>query len=97
MAGAFGCGGKYDISRKWPSTSCDPGFAVHRGTMVVADGFSCRSQIADLAGGEAVTQPEALKRGLPVGGADRPGPFSGQPSLSCRRTPGASIFSATAT
>ncbi|HUH06200.1 MAG TPA: FAD-linked oxidase C-terminal domain-containing protein, partial [Egibacteraceae bacterium] len=56
MAGSFGYErGKYDVSVAIAERALIPAVrAAQRDTLILADGFSCRSQIADLAGREAL-------------------------------------------
>ncbi len=66
MAGAFGYEAKhYDVSMKMAEASLLPKVrAAEAGTVVVADGTSCRHQIADGAGREAVHVVRVLERAL---------------------------------
>ena len=69
MAGAFGYGaGTYDVSMKMAELSLLP--AIRRApadTLLVADGTSCRQQIRDGAGREAVHAVRVLRQALPRG------------------------------
>ena len=66
MAGAFGYEAKhYDVSMKMAEASLLPKVrAADPATVVVADGTSCRHQIADGAGREAVHVARVLERAL---------------------------------
>jgi Fe-S oxidoreductase len=66
MAGAFGYEARhYDVSMKMAEASLLPRVrAADAGTLVVADGTSCRHQIADGAGREAVHVARVLERAL---------------------------------
>ena len=67
MAGSFGFEkNHYDISVKIGERALLP--AVRRAsaeTLIVADGFSCREQISQLAGREALHLAEVIRMGLP--------------------------------
>ena len=67
MAGAFGYdAGTYDVSMKMGEISLLPAVRSAPGdTLVVADGTSCRQQIQDGAGREAVHAARVLRRALP--------------------------------
>jgi Fe-S oxidoreductase len=66
MAGAFGYEARhYDVSMKMAEAALLPKVrAADAGTLVVADGTSCRHQIADGAGREAVHVARVLERAL---------------------------------
>ncbi|HLB15187.1 MAG TPA: 4Fe-4S dicluster domain-containing protein, partial [Burkholderiales bacterium] len=66
MAGAFGYEARhYDVSMKMAEASLLPKVrAADAGTLVVADGTSCRHQIADGAGREAIHVARVLERAL---------------------------------
>ena len=66
MAGAFGYGaGTYDISMKMAELSLLPAVrGAASDTLLVASGTSCRQQIRDGAGREAVHLARVLRRGL---------------------------------
>jgi len=66
MAGAFGYEARhYDVSMRMAEASLLPKVrAAGAGTLVVADGTSCRHQIADGAGREAVHVARVLERAL---------------------------------
>jgi Fe-S oxidoreductase len=66
MAGAFGYEAKhYDVSMKMAEASLLPKVRdAAAETLVVADGTSCRHQIADGAGREAVHVARVLERAL---------------------------------
>jgi Fe-S oxidoreductase len=66
MAGAFGYeAAHYDVSMKMAEASLLPQVrAADPATLVVADGTSCRHQIADGAGREAVHVARVLERAL---------------------------------
>jgi Fe-S oxidoreductase len=66
MAGAFGYEARhYDVSMKMAEASLLPKVrAADGGTLVVADGTSCRHQIADGAGREAIHVARVLERAL---------------------------------
>lgn len=62
MAGSFGYEEKhYDISRKMASRVLLPSIEDHPDALIVANGFSCRHQIADFAGRRAVHIAEAFE------------------------------------
>ena len=67
MAGAFGYdAGTYDVSMKMAELSLLPAVRSAPGdTLVVADGTSCRQQIQDGAGREAVHAARVLRQALP--------------------------------
>lgn len=68
MAGNFGVEqGHYDVSVAVAETSLLPAVrAAGPGSVVLADGFSCRTQLADLAGVQAVHLAELLDRDGPT-------------------------------
>ena len=65
MAGPFGFeAAKYEVSKRIAKDGLLPAVeAATAETVIVADGFSCREQIAQLGGREAVHFAEALARG----------------------------------
>jgi Fe-S oxidoreductase len=67
MAGAFGYQAEtFEISRAMAELALLPALrAAPAETIVVADGFSCRHQIADLAGRSALHSVRLLERALP--------------------------------
>jgi len=61
LAGNFGVEqGHYEVSVKIAEHDLLPAAAAHPDAVVLADGFSCRTQLAELAGREAVTLAELL-------------------------------------
>jgi len=61
MAGSFGYEEEhYDLSRKMADRVLIPAIHAHPGSLVIANGFSCRHQIGDLAGRKAVHLSEAF-------------------------------------
>ncbi len=61
LAGNFGVEkGHYDVSVKVAEHDLLPAVAAHPDAIVLADGFSCRTQVAELAGTTAITLPELL-------------------------------------
>ncbi len=63
LAGNFGAEkGHYDVSVKVAEHDLLPAVAAHPDAVVLADGFSCRTQLAELAGKQAVTLAELLTR-----------------------------------
>jgi FAD/FMN-containing dehydrogenase/Fe-S oxidoreductase len=65
MAGAFGyAAGMQEASRAMAGLSLLPALAAAPAATVVADGFSCRHQIADLAGRPALHSVRLLERAL---------------------------------
>ena len=77
MAGSFGYeAGHYDLSMQMAEASLLPALRRQPDAIVVADGTSCRHQIADGAGREAVHVARLLERLLPaspkVGSATAP-------------------------
>ena len=61
LAGNFGVEqGHYEVSVKIAGHDLLPAAAAHPAAVVLADGFSCRTQLAELAGREAVTLAELL-------------------------------------
>ena len=70
MAGAFGYGAEtLEASKAMAELSLLPAVRAAAATdLVVADGTSCRHQVADLAGREAVHSVRVLERALGLGG-----------------------------
>jgi Fe-S oxidoreductase len=63
LAGNFGVEkGHYDVSVKVAEHDLLPAVEAHPDAVVLADGFSCRTQLAELAGRQAVTLAELLTR-----------------------------------
>ncbi len=63
LAGNFGVEkGHYDVSVKVAEHDLLPAVAAHPDAVVLADGFSCRTQLAELAGTTAITLAELLTR-----------------------------------
>lgn len=63
LAGNFGVElGHYDVSVKVAEHDLLPAAAAHPDAIVLADGFSCRTQLAELAGRQAITLAELLAR-----------------------------------
>ena len=63
LAGNFGVEkGHYDVSVKVAEHDLLPAVAAHPDAVVLADGFSCRTQLAELAGTTAITLAELLAR-----------------------------------
>ena len=61
LAGNFGVEkGHYDVSVKVAEHDLLPAVEAHPDAIVLADGFSCRTQLAELAGREAITLAELL-------------------------------------
>jgi Fe-S oxidoreductase len=61
MAGSFGYEAKhYEISKKMAERALIPAIEDHPDAMIIANGFSCRHQIADFAHREAVHIAEAF-------------------------------------
>jgi Fe-S oxidoreductase len=61
LAGNFGVErGHYDVSVKVAQTQLLPALSANRDAAVLADGFSCRSQITDLAGRASLHLAELL-------------------------------------
>ncbi|MBK9105421.1 MAG: FAD-binding protein [Saprospiraceae bacterium] len=61
MAGSFGYESKhYDVSRKMAERVLVPAIEDHPDALLVANGFSCRHQIADFAGREAIHIAQAF-------------------------------------
>jgi Fe-S oxidoreductase len=77
-AGCCGLAGSWGFEREKYETSMAIGEQVlfpavrdrAEGTVVLADGFSCRTQIADGTGVEAVHLAQLLRRGNPAGVPD---------------------------
>ena len=64
LAGNFGVErGHYEVSVKIAEHDLLPAVAAHPHAVVLADGFSCRTQLAELADRPAVTLAELLLRG----------------------------------
>ena len=64
LAGNFGVEqGHYEVSVRIAEHDLLPAAAAHPDATVLADGFSCRTQLAELAGREAVTLAELLLTG----------------------------------
>jgi FAD/FMN-containing dehydrogenase/Fe-S oxidoreductase len=73
LAGNFGVEiGHYDVSVKVAEHDLLPAVAAHPDAVVLADGFSCRTQLAQLAGRKAFTLAELLAEPklVSVGGRD---------------------------
>ena len=63
LAGNFGVErGHYDVSVKVAEHDLLPAAAAHPDAVVLADGFSCRTQLAELADRPAITLAELLAR-----------------------------------
>lgn len=61
MAGSFGYEARhYEVSKKMAERVLIPAIEDHPDAMVVANGFSCRHQIADFAGREAIHIAQAF-------------------------------------
>ena len=61
LAGNFGVEkGHYEISVKVFEHDLGPAIAAHPDAVVLADGFSCRKQVADLTGRQAITLAELI-------------------------------------
>ena len=61
LAGNFGVEkGHYDVSVQVAEHDLLPAVAAHPDATVLADGFSCRTQLAELAGKQAITLAELL-------------------------------------
>ena len=76
LAGNFGFErGHYEVSTACAEDQLLPSVrTAEPGTELLADGFSCRTQLADLAGLRARHLAEVLAEGLrPDGGAERTG------------------------
>ncbi len=72
LAGNFGVEkGHYDVSVKVAEHDLLPAVEAHPDAIVLADGFSCRTQLAELAGTTAITLAELLAR---HGSAPAPAP-----------------------
>jgi len=66
MAGSFGFErDKYDVSVRCAERVLLPALRREPRAMVIADGFSCRAQIEDLAGRQPLHLAEVLQRALP--------------------------------
>ncbi len=66
LAGNFGVEqGHYDVSVQVAEHDLLPAAAAHPDAIVLADGFSCRTQLAELAGRQAITLAELLARPRP--------------------------------
>ena len=64
LAGNFGVErGHYDVSVRVAETQLLPALSAASDAAVLADGFSCRTQIADLAGRESVHLAQLLAAG----------------------------------
>ena len=75
MAGSFGyhAGEHYDVSVGVWEHSLEPALAdVSDGTLVVADGFSCRGQIEQLGGRDALHVAQVVQRALRASGRTGP-------------------------
>jgi hypothetical protein len=74
LAGNFGVEkGHYEVSVKVAEHDLLPAVAAHPDAIVLADGFSCRTQLAELADRPAVTLAELLA------GGGRPRQIGAQP------------------
>ena len=61
MAGSFGYEARhYEVSKKMAERALVPAIEDHPDAMVVANGFSCRHQIADFTGRTAMHIAEAF-------------------------------------
>jgi Fe-S oxidoreductase len=61
LAGNFGVEkGHYEVSVKVAEHDLLPAVAAHPDALVLADGFSCRTQLAQLADRKAITLAELL-------------------------------------
>jgi Fe-S oxidoreductase len=61
LAGNFGVEkGHYEVSVKVAEHDLLPAVTAHPDAIVLADGFSCRTQLAQLAGRRAITLAELL-------------------------------------
>lgn len=61
MAGSFGYEARhYEVSKKMAERALVPAIEDHPDAMVVANGFSCRHQIADFSGREAIHIAQAF-------------------------------------
>ena len=64
LAGNFGVEkGHYEVSVKVAEHDLLPAVAAHPDAIVLADGFSCRTQLAELADRPAITLAELLLTG----------------------------------
>ncbi|HET8741814.1 MAG TPA: FAD-binding and (Fe-S)-binding domain-containing protein [Gaiella sp.] len=82
MAGSFGyhAGEHYDVSVAVAEHSLLPKLeATPSSTVVVADGFSCRGQIEQLGGRDAIHVAQLVQRALRAGG--RTGPEQSEPAV----------------
>ncbi|MEM7222201.1 MAG: FAD-linked oxidase C-terminal domain-containing protein [Pseudomonadota bacterium] len=72
MAGAFGYQAEtYEVSRRMAELDLAPAVrAAPDDTLVIADGFSCRHQIADVTGRRALHSARVLDQALASGGTD---------------------------
>jgi FAD/FMN-containing dehydrogenase/Fe-S oxidoreductase len=79
LAGNFGVEkGHYDVSVKVAEHDLLPAVEAHPGAIVLADGFSCRTQLAELAGTTAITLAELLaSRSRSRSRSDGPAPTTG--------------------
>ncbi|HEU5244338.1 MAG TPA: FAD-binding and (Fe-S)-binding domain-containing protein [Gaiellaceae bacterium] len=86
MAGSFGyhAGEHYDVSVAVAEHSLLPKLReTPESTLVIADGFSCRGQIEQLDGREALHVAQVVQRALRESG--RTGPEAGEPEQPSRR------------
>jgi FAD/FMN-containing dehydrogenase/Fe-S oxidoreductase len=73
LAGNFGAEkGHYDISVKVAEHDLLPAVEAHPEAIVLADGFSCRTQLAELAGRPAITLAELLAQPPSLNSATAP-------------------------
>jgi Fe-S oxidoreductase len=78
LAGNFGVEkGHYEISIKVAEHDLLPAVAAHPDALVLADGFSCRLQLAQLAGRKAITLAELLAHHRPVSADSRDNDHAG--------------------
>jgi hypothetical protein len=71
MAGNFGMEkGHYEVSVAIAEHALLPAVRAHPGAVVLADGFSCRTQLADLADVPAVTLAELFAERSSAGRPD---------------------------
>jgi hypothetical protein len=92
MAGAFGFerGDHYDVSIKCGERVLLPAVrGAARDTLIIADGFSCREQIAQTTGRRALHLAQVIQMAMREGPGGPPGdyPESACPRLEKRRRP----------
>ena len=86
LAGNFGVEkGHYEVSVKVAEHDLLPAVATHPDAVVLADGFSCRTQLAELAGRRSITLAELLATSFSSARPATPGPAARSRTRSSAR------------